>query len=143
MKVPPIKAVMKINADISDVWKVLFNENGWDPWFTSGMRMELKEGGRLFFRWVIEGEEVIDRGIIRSIILERFLEFEWSEYEDGFRSKVGIHLHEASSGGTWVEVEDRVIVLAEKDLEVAFTCAVGWGEFLTKLKLWIERGIEV
>jgi len=40
-------------------------------------------------------------------------------------------------------VEDRVIVLEEKDLETAFSCAVGWGEFLTRFKLWLERGIRL
>jgi len=142
LKVPPIKATIKINRDVEDVWKTLFNKNGWDEWFTDGMKVETFEGGKLFFRWIIEGEEVTDRGINIAVIENRLWEFEWNEYEDGYRSRTTIKLHEAYDGGTWVEVEDRVVVLKEKDLEIAFSCAVGWGEFLTRLKLWLERGIK-
>ncbi len=137
--IPPIKAVMKIEKPVSEVWKVLFNEKGWDEWFTDGMRVETHEGGRIFFRWVIDGEEVTDRGVNLTIIPERLWEFEWNEYEDGFRSKTSLRLHESHDGGTWIEVEDRVLVLNDEDLNVAFSCAVGWGEFLTRLKLWVER----
>ena len=143
MRVPPIKATIKIDKEVKDVWKVIFNENGWDSWFTDGMKVELFEGGKIFFRWVIEGEEVIDRGINIAVVENRLWEFEWNEYEDGYRSRTAIKLHEAYDRGTWVEIEDRVIVLKEKDLEIAFSCAVGWGEFLTRLKLWLERGIRV
>ncbi len=92
---------------------------------------------------MIEGEEVIDQGINLAIIPPKLWEFEWNEYEDGYRSKTVIYLHEAHDGGTWVEIEDRVLVLKEEDLEIAFNCAVGWGEFITRLKLWIERGIKI
>ncbi len=141
--IPPIKAVVKIERSVGDVWKALFGERGWDDWFTDGMRVETKEGGEILFRWVVEGEEVIDRGINLTVVPERLWEFEWNEYEDGYRSRTEIRLHESQDGGTWVEVEDRVVVLKDEDLKVAFSCAVGWGEFLTRLKLWLERGIRL
>ena len=143
MKVPPIKAVIKINESVEKVWKVVFNENGWDPWFTNGMRLEPREGGSIVFRWNIEGEVVEDRGVTIALIPERLWEFYWNEYEDGFRSRTTIRLHEAHDGGTWVEIEDSVLVLKEEDLEIAFSCAVGWGEFITRLKLYIEKGLIV
>ena len=141
--VPPIRASIKIDRSPSEVWRVLFNEKGWDDWFTSGMEVDTVEGGKIHFRWVIEGEIVTDTGVNRTVIPERLWEFEWNEYEDGFRSRTEIRLHESIDGGTWVEIEDHVLVLKEKDLEIAFSCAVGWGEFLTRLKLWLERGIRI
>ncbi len=143
MKVPPIRAVVKIEADLERVWNAIFNERGWDDWFTEGMEVEPREGGRIKFRWIVDGEEVIDRGITRTLIPNRLWEFEWNEYEDGFRSRTTIRLFESHEGGTWVEIEDRVVVLKEDDLEIAFNCAVGWGEFMTRLKLFVERGIKV
>ncbi len=140
-KIPPIKASIKIDADVHKVWNALFNEHGWDPWMTDGMKVDMREGGEIRFRWVIEGEEVTDRGVNLIVFPPRLWEFQWYEYEDGFRSKVAISLHESSNGGTWVEVEDRVLVIEEGDLEIAFGCAVGWGEFLARLKLFVERGI--
>ena len=143
MKIPPIKAVIKIDAGIEKVWNTIFNENGWDPWLTDGMKVQPFEGGLIFFRWIIEGEEVTDRGLNLAVIPPKLWEFEWNEYEDGFRSRTTIRLHRAHNGGTWVEIEDRVIVLEEKDFEIAFSCAVGWGEFITRLKLFVEKGIIV
>ncbi len=143
MRVPPIKVVVKIGRDLEDVWRILFNENGWDPWFTSGMRLDPKEGGEILFRWIVDGEEVIDRGVNVAVIPKRLWEFHWNEYEDGYRSRTTIKLHEASDGGTWVDIEDRVLVLDEKDLEIAFSCAAGWGEFVTRLKLYAERGLMI
>ncbi len=141
MNIPPIKATIRINADVRKVWEVLFNENGWDGWFTEGMKVEPFEGGRIMFRWIIEGEEVVDHGINRLIIPYHLWEFEWNEYEDGYKSKVTIELIESANGGVWVSVTDRFIAFKEEDLEEAFRCAAGWGEFLARLKLWVERGI--
>ena len=143
MEVPPIKAVVKIYEDVEKVWKTLFNEKGWDPWFTSGMVLEPWEGGSIRFRWEIEDEVVEDRGLNIAIVPERLWEFYWNEYEDGFRSRTTIKLHKAHDGGTWVEIEDNVKVLKDEDLEIAFSCAVGWGEFITRLKLYIEKGLIV
>lgn len=143
MIVPPIKVVTKINKPLEEVWRILFNENGWDPWFTSGMKLDLKEGGEIFFRWMIEGEEVIDRGVNVAVIPKKLWEFHWNEYEDGYRSRTIIRFHEALDSGTWVEIEDKVLVLNEKDLEIAFSCAAGWGEFITRLKLYAEEGLIV
>ncbi len=141
MSVPPVKAVMKVRKSVEDMWNIIFNEHGWDPWFTSGMKVDTREGGSIFFRWIVEGEEVTDRGISLLVIPMKLWEFQWNEYEDGFRSRTTIRLHEASDGETWVEIEDMVMVLGEKDLEVAFSCAVGWGEFMTRLKLYAEKGL--
>ena len=143
MRVPPIKVVVRINRSLDEVWRILFNENGWDPWFTSGMRLDPKEGGEIFFRWIIDGEEVIDRGINVMVIPKRLWEFHWNEYEDGYRSKTTIKLHEAFDGGTWVEIEDRVLAFTEKDLEIVLSCAAGWGEFITRLKLYAEKGLMI
>ena len=141
MRVPPIKVVVKIKRDIEDVWRILFNESGWDPWFTSGMRLDPREGGKILFRWMIDDEEVVDRGINLLIIPSRLWEFHWNEYEDGYRSKTTIRLREAFDGGTWVEIEDRVLAFTEKDLEIVLSCAAGWGEFITRLKLYAEKGL--
>ena len=143
MKVPPIEAVVHIQAPIERVWKVFVNENGWDGWFTDGMRMELKPGGKIRFRWIRKtfGEEVTDNGVIVSLKENQIFEFLWNEFEDGYRSHVTMNFFESSMSGTWVRVTDEVMVLTPKDMEILLQCAVGWGEMLTLAKLWIEKGI--
>jgi len=125
------------------VWKVFVNENGWDGWFTDGMKMELKEGGKIHFRWLRKtfGEEVTDEGIIHRLELPHLIEFSWNSYEDGYRSRVRMEFFSSSYGGTWVRVVDHMIVLKEEDMKIKLECATGWGEMLTLAKVWIEYGI--
>ena len=143
VRIPPTIASVHIGAPLDVVWRTFVNENGWDGWFTDGMKMELREGGSIFFRWVRKtfGEEVIDRGVIHRLEPMNLIEFSWNEYEDGFRSRVKIEFFPSSFGGTWVRVEDHTIVLTEKDMEIKLECAVVWGEMLTLAKVWIEYGI--
>ncbi len=143
VRIPPTIASVHIRAPLDVVWRTFVNENGWDGWFTDGMKMELREGGSIFFRWVRKtfGEEVTDRGVIHRLEPMNLIEFSWNEYEDGFRSRVKMEFFPSSFGGTWVRVEDHTIVLTEKDVEIKLECAVGWGEMLTLAKIWIEYGI--
>ncbi|PLV58774.1 SRPBCC domain-containing protein [Thermotoga sp. KOL6] len=143
MKIPPTKAGVHIKAPVEKVWKVFVNERGWDDWLTDGMRMEIKEGGKIFFRWFRKtfGEEVTDEGIIHRLVPPRLIEFSWNSYEDGYRSRVKMEFFPSSYGGTWVQIEDHTLVLNEKDMEIKLVCAVGWGEMLTLAKVWIEYGI--
>ena len=145
MKIPPIEAVIHIQSPIERVWEVFVNENGWDGWFTDGMKMELKPGGRIKFRWFRKtfGEEVTDNGIIISIKKYQLFEFLWNEFEDGYRSHVTITFIESSMNGTWVKVTDKVMVLTSEDMEILLQCAISWGEMLTLAKLWIEKGISL
>nr|AJA38631.1 hypothetical protein [Thermotoga sp. TBYP3.1.4.1] len=107
------------------------------------MKMELKEGGKIFFRWFRKtfGEEVTDEGIIHRLEPPNLIEFSWNTYEDGFRSRVKMEFFSSSYNGTWVQVEDHTIVLNEEDMKIKLECAVGWGEMLTLAKIWIEYGI--
>ena len=145
MNIPPIEAVIHISAPLERVWKVFVNENGWDGWFTDGMKMELKPGGRIRFRWIRKtfGEEVTDNGVVVLIEEKRLFKFLWNEFEDGYRSQVTMNFFESSMNGTWVEVTDEVIVLKPEDMKILLQCAVGWGEMLTLAKLWIEKGISL
>ncbi|ACJ75456.1 hypothetical protein H17ap60334_01846 [Thermosipho africanus H17ap60334] len=143
LKLPPMKFVEYINAPKNKVWKVFVNENGWDPWFTDGMKMEVKDGGKISFRWkrLTNGEVVTDNGYTVEIIPEKLWEFWWYEYEDGFRSKVTMKFQESVDGGTYITIIDHTLVKNTDELEIRYGCAFGWGQMLTLAKAYIEKGL--
>lgn len=129
-------------APLEKVWKTFVNPNGWDPWFTDGMKVELKNGGQIYFRWkrLTNGEIVEDKGITILIIDKKLWEFWWYEYEDGFRSQVKMVFQPDGENGTWLRVEDRLIIKNQDELQIAYGCAYGWGQMLLLAKIYIEKG---
>ncbi len=145
LDIPKMTFVEHFNAPIERVWETFVNPNGWDPWFTDGMKMELKNGGQIIFRWkrLTNGEIVEDRGITVLLIEKKFWEFWWYEYEDGFRSQVKMTFQADGEQGTWLRIEDKLIVKSMDELQITFGCAYGWGQMLLLAKMYIEKNLLV
>lgn len=141
--IPKMEFIEHFNAPIKNVWQVFVNPNGWDPWFTDGMKMELKEGGKISFRWVrlTQGEEVKDTGITINLNPYKEWEFWWYEYEDGFRSHVKVSFQDNAGKGTWVKIQDKILVSNVDEISIAFGCAFGWGQMLCLAKAYIEKNL--
>ena len=138
-----MKFVEYFDAPIEKVWKTFVNENGWDPWFTNGMKMELFDGGKIFFRWekLTNGEVVTDNGYTIEIIPNKLWEFWWYEYEDGFRTRVTMKFQPSISSGTYVTIIDNTVIKDLNELEIRYGCAFGWGQMLTLAKAYIEKNL--
>lgn len=139
---PPIEVMEFFKAPIEKVWKTFVNKNGWDPWFTDGMKMELTPNGKIYFRWerLTLGEVVEDSGYIVDIIDKKKISFWWYEYENGYRSKVDIDFTEGGEG-TWIKILDYTQIFDINELSIKYGCAVGWGQMVTLAKVYIEKGI--
>lgn len=133
----------RFNAPVSEVWKVFYNNNGWDPWFTDGMK--INEDGEIYFRWfrLTDGEVVTDTGKIVTVVKERLLSFWWYEYEDGYRSFVEMNFQPTGDNETIVTIKDRTFVKGESELHIRYGCAYGWGQMMLLAKLYIEKGMVV
>ncbi|MGC8954768.1 MAG: SRPBCC family protein [Fervidobacterium sp.] len=133
----------RFNASISEVWKVFYNPNGWDPWFTDGMR--IYENGDIYFRWfrLTDGEVVTDNGKIVTVIKERLFSFWWYEYEDGYRSFVELDFQPTGDNETVVTIRDRTFIKDESELHIRYGCAYGWGQMMLLAKLFIEKRLIV
>ncbi|MGB9789414.1 SRPBCC family protein [Thermotoga caldifontis] len=135
--------VEHFRVPVERLWNIFVCPNGWDPWFTDGMSMELFEGGQIRFRWKrITADEVVeDRGVVVFIQPLKVFEFWWYEYEDGFRSRVKMTFTPDGNEGTWLKVEDSVLIDGERELPIALGCAYGWGQMLCLAKAYAERGL--
>ncbi|ABR30642.1 ATPase [Thermosipho melanesiensis] len=142
LKLTPMKFIEYIDAPLKKVWNTFVNKNGWDPWFTDGMKMELKDGGEIFFRWERLTKEVVtDKGYTVEIIPYKLWEFWWYEYEDGFRSKVTMKFQENIEGGTWISIIDHTLIKTLDEIDIRYGCAFGWGQMLTLAKAYLEKNV--
>lgn len=134
----------RFKAPLPKVWEVFYNRNGWDPWFTDGMRIE-EESGEIYFRWfrLTDGEVVVDTGRLVTVVRHRLMSFWWYEYEDGYRSFVEFEFNPTGDAETIVTVRDRTFVRDESELHVRYGCAYGWGQMLLLAKLYVEKGLVV
>ena len=52
-----------IHATPAHVYKTLTTAEGWDAWFTSGAKVDARQGGRIEFRWQDWGpDRITDEG---------------------------------------------------------------------------------
>ncbi|AEX84488.1 hypothetical protein Marpi_0028 [Marinitoga piezophila KA3] len=145
VETPPIEIIEYFNAPIEKVWNVFVNENGWSPWFTDKMYMELRNEGKITFLWkqLTLGEIVEDEGYIEEIIDKRLIIFWWYKEERGYRSKVEMSFSKDENNGTWLKIIDYTQVYTLDELQIKYGCALGWGQMLNLAKLWIEKGITI
>jgi uncharacterized protein YndB with AHSA1/START domain len=126
----------------SRVYKTLTTAKGWDAWFTSGTTLDLEEGGRIRLRWKNWGPEEItgeDGGPILGFEKNRLFRFQWHPQGEESPTTVTFTL-KAKGNGTVLSVKDEGYMDTREGIEAFGYCAAGWGEALTLLKFYLERG---
>ena len=136
---PTIEHVTYINAPIEEVYRTLTTAEGWDSWFTDGTMLDAVPGGQIRLRWVNFGTERItaeDGGPVLEVETNRRFVFQWQPGTSA--TTVAFDLDRL---GTGTRVRVRESGYSMDDVETAIGCAAGWGEALTLLKFWLERGV--
>lgn len=137
--VPTIEHVTHIDAPIEQVYETLTTAEGWDAWFTDGTTLEAVPGGTIRLRWVSFGADrttTEDGGPVLEVQKNRKFVFQWQPGKAA--TAVSFEL-EKRGDGTLVRVGESGYSM--DDIETALGCAAGWGEALTLLKFWLERGV--
>lgn len=138
---PPIEYRTWIKAAPDRVWAALATAEGLNAWFTSGTELEPEPGGTLRLRWTAFGADrttAEDGGPISAYEPPRRFGFTW---QPGLtRTAVTFEL-EPHGGGTFVSVTETGHTDHPDDIVALVTCAAGWGEALTLLKMYCEHGV--
>ncbi|MEM7049208.1 MAG: SRPBCC domain-containing protein [Acidobacteriota bacterium] len=138
---PVVEHSTYIAASPTDVYDALATGQGLDGWFTSGAEVDAREGGKIRLRWRnfgVDGIDAEDGGPVLEAEPGRVFSFQWFPAGEGSASTVRFVL-QPFADGTRVDVtESGFDAAAEKSLEAAMMCAVGWGEALTLLKYHLE-----
>jgi uncharacterized protein YndB with AHSA1/START domain len=136
-----IKQRTFIAASPEKVYDTITSAKEWDSFFTTGMQLEPRPGGKCFFAWKNWGPDLytltVPGKVLEADRPNRF-SFRWGTGDKA--TKVSFELTE-KDGGT-------VVTLAEDGYEdnpearaIIMECAAGWGEALTLLKFYMEHGI--
>ncbi|MGE8205671.1 SRPBCC family protein [Heyndrickxia sp. NPDC080065] len=139
---PDINHRVYIKVDKENVYKTLTTSEGWNAWFTDNTSINLNSDGtgEIRLRWTEFGskkENIEDGGNILEAVPNKSFVFRWSPGEG--ETTVSFKL-ESFKKGTLVILCETGYSNSEKDLEACLGCAVGWGEALTLLKVYLECG---
>lgn len=137
--VPKIKHGTLIKQKAAEIFQVLSTSEGWNAWFTDATVID-NENEMITLVWYNCGPNNltdVDRGKIVERIPEKKFSFEWSPAR-GLTTTVSFELEETIKG-TYVKVIEDGYDL--NHLDALVECAAGWGEALTLLKFYMEKGI--
>ncbi|WP_180968201.1 SRPBCC family protein [Cytobacillus massiliigabonensis] len=136
---PVIKHQTYIKSQPAKVFQMLTTADGWNAWFTDRTTIAWnKDGtGEIRLRWAINREKMIEDGgkIIEATPDESFI-FQWCPGESQTTVKFNV---QPFREGTLLAVEEHGY--SNKDIGTCIECAIGWGEALTLLKIYLEHGI--
>lgn len=140
---PDINHKTYIKVPLQKVYETISTSHGWNAWFTDDTSLEINRNGtgQIRLRWTNFGSENVnieDGGKVLAAIPNKKFVFQWSPGEQS--STVTFEL-EPYKGGTLVFLNETGYTNSEEDLKACIGCAVGWGEALTLLKLYLEHGI--
>lgn len=125
------------------VYKTVTTSEGWDGFFTSGMRLDLRVGGEILFRWKDWGPEKIsyeERAVVREVVQSTRFSFDWHPLGENQPTNVTIDLEDRGDA-TKVVLRETGYPETEEGLRTMVACATGWGEAMTLLKFYLEHGV--
>ena len=132
-----------IAAPPEKVFATITSATEWDRFFTTGMILEAKIGGRCCFNWKDWGPDRFtcnSEGKVVAFEPNSLFAFEW--YPVGKENPTTISFTlEPEFGGTVLTIEESGYPDTEKGRAMILECASGWGEAATLLKFYIEHGV--
>jgi uncharacterized protein YndB with AHSA1/START domain len=132
--------VTLVRAPRERVYDALTKAEELDAWFTTGAEVDPQPGGEMVWRWEDWGPDHVtaeDRGpVLEARRPERYV-FGWQERLGGTIVEVDFEEH---PDGTVIRLREHGYPDTPEGWEGFAECATGWGEALTLLKFWVERG---
>jgi uncharacterized protein YndB with AHSA1/START domain len=136
-----IKQRTFIKAPPEKVYDTITSARDWDAFFTTGMQLEPHAGGKCSFAWKDWGPDFYDITVPGKVIeASRPSQFKFKWGPEGKETTVNIDL-EAKFGGTIVTLTEHGYEDTPQARAMILECAAGWGEAITLLKFYIEKGI--
>lgn len=140
LRLPPIRHSTYVDAPAERVYDTLTTADGWDAWFTQGAEVQAYPGGEIRFRWISFGAERYtgeDGGLVLEAVAPKRFVFQWMPGDS--TTTVEFDLAPRRTG-TMLTVTEWGHTTSRRDLEALIECAAGWGEALTLLKVFLEKG---
>jgi uncharacterized protein YndB with AHSA1/START domain len=139
----PIRHSNYIDVGPDLVYETLTTAEGWNAWFTTGMELDLKPQGTIHFKWKNFGptqDTVEDKGTVIEFEPNRSLTFLWHPQGENKPTQVKFYM-EPKGNGTHLKLEETGYLDTPEGHAVFNSCATGWGEAMTLLKFYLEKGL--
>ena len=139
-----IKHQVFIKAEPEKVYDTVTSAEGWDAFFTHGMELEPKAGGKIIWRWKDYGPNFYNveaHGKVLKADRPRLFVFKWfpvGKEEEGTQITFDI---QGQYGGTVIRLTEEGYPDTPEGRAMILECASGWGEALALLKFYLERGV--
>lgn len=132
-----------VKAKPEAVYDAITTAEGLDGWFTVDGEVDAKPGGHIKFRWKNWGVDSVsaeDGGpVIEADRPNKFV-FEWNPDNNEYRTTVKM-VFEPTEDGTIIRLRESGYQNTLTGRRAMMQCAVGWGEALTLLKVYLEHKI--
>ncbi len=129
-----------IKLPIGEVYKAITSPDCWNAFFTTGLEIDLKISGKMWFRWENWGPDFYTAEVPCTVVVcdypNKFV-FEWGEK---MISTVEFSLT-SEFGGTTIHLKEFGYQNSDEGIASILDCAAGWGEALTLLKFYLEHNI--
>ena len=138
-----IKHQTFIKATPEKVFDTVTSAKDWDAFFTHGMEIDNKTGGKIIWRWKDFGPNFYTTEAPGKVLItERpcCFAFEWYPVGKDYPTVITFDLTE-QYGGTVVRLTEEGYPDTPEGRAMILECASGWGEALALLKFYIERGL--
>jgi len=136
-----IKQRTYIDSSPEKVYNTITSAKEWDMFFTTGMELEPKPGGKCNFSWKDWGPDfytlTAPGEVVEATPHKRFV-FQWGQV--GRETTIRFEL-EPLGDGTVVTVTEDGYYDTPDGRKMILECASGWGEATTLLKFYIEHGV--
>ena len=130
-----------IRAPREKVYDAFATSEGLNAWWTEGGAVDARPGGTMVFRFVDWGADKINaefKGrVLEARRPERFV-YQWGIENPDETTTVELTFEE-SEDGTIVRVREYGFARIDQ----ALGNSSGWGQALTLVKFWVERGLSV
>ncbi|MCH9032665.1 MAG: SRPBCC domain-containing protein [candidate division Zixibacteria bacterium] len=136
-----IKQRTFIAAPPDKVYDTITSAQEWDKFFTTEMELEPHAGGKCIFSWKDWGPDKYTLTVPGKVVEAKkpnLFVFMWGA--EGSATTIRIEL-KAHSNGTIVTLTEDGYMDTPGGRAMMLECASGWGEAMTLLKFYIERGV--
>lgn len=125
------------------VYDTITDASEWDKFFTTGMVLEPKVGGKCHFNWKNWGPDFYTNNSSGEVVtVDRPHQFAFKWYPIGKENPTTICFSlEAKFGGTTLTIEESGYLDTDESRANILSCASGWGEAATLLKFYLEFGV--
>jgi len=132
-----------IDTEPEKVYDTITSGDGWNAFFTQSTEIDPRSDGKIVFRWKEYGPNFYTSEAYGKALKAKrpgLFVFEWYPIGEEFPTTIEFDLKK-QFGGTVVRLTESGYPDTHEGRDMIIECSAGWGEALTLLKFYLEKGV--